>query len=71
MIPICKSENDFLIVLALVRRVRVRDDERATKTIWVLSLDVGVIPVSSRLSYLVEVSLGSNSLNWCKHTVKL
>lgn len=58
MIPIGKSEDNFFIILALIRRVWVRDDERATKAVWILSLDMGVIPVSSRLSYLLDVSRG-------------
>lgn len=71
MIPIGKGEDNFLIILALIRRVWIRDNERATKAIWILSLDVGVIPISSGLGYLFDVSLGSNPFECREHTVKL
>ena len=47
MIPVRDGKNKFLIIL--VREIWVADDEGCSKTIWVLSLVVGMIPVTSGL----------------------
>jgi hypothetical protein len=49
VVPVGEGENDLLVVLAPVWRIRVLDDERAAQTIRILALDVGMVPISARL----------------------
>lgn len=61
MVPIRDREREALVIF--VRKVRIRDDERCSKTVWVLPLVVGVVPVGARLRDLHAVSQLS-SLSW-------
>lgn len=54
MIPIRDCEHPLLVVLALVRRVGIIDNQWSTKAIGVLRCLMGVIPVRARLVNLPE-----------------
>ena len=58
MIPIRESQGSLLVVLSLVWGVGVVDDKRASKSIWILSRYMGMIPVRSRLFDLLRSVLG-------------
>jgi hypothetical protein len=61
MIPIRQSQNRFLIVTAFIRIRGIVNDERPTKTVWILAITVIVIPVSARLGELA----------WLAHSARL
>ena len=69
VVPIRDREGEALVIV--VGKVRVGDDEWCTKTIWVLSLVVRVIPVGTRLSELWEVSEPFPRSLWNLLAVKL
>jgi hypothetical protein len=56
MVPVRQSDDDLLIVLALVRAVGIMDNDRAAQTLGVLAVIVGVVPICSRLVKLREGS---------------
>ena len=49
MVPVGKSQNDFLIIKVLERVVVVMDDEGSTDTIRILTALMAVVPVRARL----------------------
>lgn len=58
MVPIREGQHQFLIVLVFVRRVRVRNDQGPSKSVWILSRIMGVVPVGPRLIDLMTVRRG-------------
>lgn len=52
MVPIGQGDDDFLIILVLVRVVRIMNNEGTAQAIRILALRVRVVPVCSRLSDL-------------------
>ena len=55
MVPVRDRQDELLIIF--VWEVWIADDEGGSKTIWVLSLVVGMIPVTSRLGDLRTVKI--------------
>ena len=49
MVPVGKSEDNFLVNLLLVGELRIMNDDRATQTVWVLAIIVRVVPVCAGL----------------------
>lgn len=56
VIPVRQSQNELFIILVLVWRVRILDDQCTTKAIWILARIMRMIPVGSRLVDLVALS---------------
>jgi len=54
IVPVGDRQDDLFVSLILVWRFRVMDNEGCSKTIWVLSLVVRMVPVGPRLSNLVS-----------------
>lgn len=63
MIPVCKRENQLLIVLSLVRRLRIVNDQRSPKAIWILASIVRMVPISSRLVDLKLMSATNKTMH--------
>lgn len=49
MIPIRQGEDDLLIVIVFVWRIRIMDNQWAAQTIKILPADMSMVPVRSRL----------------------
>ena len=49
MVPVGKRKHNLFIVLVLVGRIRIVYDQWATQTIRILTLDMGMIPICTRL----------------------
>jgi hypothetical protein len=52
MIPIGKRYNDFFVIEVFVWVFGIMYDKRTSKTIWILTALMGVIPIRARLADL-------------------
>jgi len=49
MVPVRERKDDFFVVKVLVRVLWVMNNERSAEAIWVLSSNMGMVPISSGL----------------------
>jgi hypothetical protein len=60
MIPIRKRYNDFFVVEIFVWVFGIMYDKRTSKTIWILTALMGVIPICARLADLFLSEFAAN-----------
>lgn len=48
-LPTRSSQNNFLVILAVIWVIRIMNDEWTAEAIWILTTRVRMIPVSARL----------------------
>jgi hypothetical protein len=60
MIPVGECKNQLLVVLIGIRRFWVVNNKRTAEAVWVLPVDMGMVPVSARL-----VNLNMSAANIC------
>jgi hypothetical protein len=60
MIPIGKRYNDFFVIEIFVWVFGIMYDKRTSKTIWILTALMGVIPIRARLADLFLSEFATN-----------